>query len=69
MKFGEWEVFEIAVVDDKNVVTRFFKLVKVETDSFVEAATDAIAADGGFVDFFRNNYSEAGFAAVVVAEN
>ena len=56
-------------MNDKDVVARGFEFVEVETDGFIEAATNAIAADGGFVDFFGDNNGEAGFTAVVVAKN
>ena len=69
MEFGERHVFYIAVVDDEDVVARFFKLVEVETDGFVDAATDAVAANSGAVDFFGDDDGEAGFALFVITEN
>lgn len=69
MEFGEGHIFDATVVDDKDVVAGLFKLVKVETDGFVDAATDAVAANGGLVDFFRDDNGEAGFTASVVAED
>ncbi len=69
MEFGEREVFDGLIVDDKDVVARFFELVEIKTDNFVDAATNAVATDGGFEDFFGDNNSEAGFAARIVAKN
>lgn len=69
MEFGEREVFKVAVVDDEDVVAGFFELVEVEADGFVDSAADAVTANGGAVDLFRDDNGEAGFALFVVAEN
>ena len=58
-KFGEREVDDVFIIDDEDVVLGEFEVWEFEADGFVDAATNTIAADGGFEDFFRDDDSEA----------
>lgn len=50
-------------MDEENIVGGGFEVAKLEANGFVDAAADAVAADGGFENFFADNYSKAGFSA------
>ena len=69
MEFGERDVFEVFVVGNKDIVAGLLKLVEVETDGFINPTADAVPADGGFVNLFRDNNSEASLPSFVVAKN
>lgn len=56
-------------INDKNIISRLFKLGEVETDSFVNAATNAVSTDGRTENLFRDNNSKAREALRIVAEN
>ena len=69
MKFRKTEVSEVFIIDDKDVVARFFELIEVEADGFVEPSANTVPADGGLFYFFADDDSEAGLAVVVVTKN
>ncbi len=68
-KVEEWHVGDGFVKDDKNAVHGLLKLGEFMANSFVDTATDAVAADGGFEDFFGNNNSKALVAASIGRKN
>ena len=69
MKLRKRELFEFFTIDDKNVVTGFFKFVEIEPDSFVESAANTIATNGSFADFLRYDNGEARLFVVVIAKD
>ena len=56
-------------MDYEDVVGGGFDLWEGEADGFVEAAADAVAADGGFEDFFADDYGEALLAVRIWVKN
>lgn len=65
----EWRVGDRLVKDNKNAIHGLLKLGEFMTNSFVDAATDAVATDGRFEDFFGNNNSKALVAASIGRKN
>lgn len=65
----EWRVGDRFVKDDKDAVHGLLKLGEFVANSFVDAATDAVATDGRFEDFFGNNNSKALVAASIRRKN
>lgn len=65
-KLGKRHGADGLIVNDENVIHRLLISGQFETDSFVDAAADLVAANGGFEDFFGNNNSEALTPARVV---
>ena len=59
--FGEGAVAEGFFVDDEDVVDGVIVVMRffIKADGFVEAAADAVTADCGFTNFFRDNNGEA----------
>lgn len=51
-EIAEWHVDDGFIKDDKKTVHMRSVLRQLETQSFVDTATDAIAADGGFENLF-----------------
>ncbi len=50
-------------MNEEDVVGRGFEARELLSDGFVEAATDAVAPDGGLQDLFADYYGEAGLFA------
>ena len=43
--------------------------MQLKTDGFINTTADTVAADGGFIDFFRNDNGEALAVTLVTMEN
>ena len=65
----EWRIGDSFVKDNKNAVHGLLKLGEFVANSFVDAATYTVAADGGFEDFFGNNNSKALVATSIGRKN
>lgn len=57
------------IEDDEDTVHRLGEFGKFVAESLIDAATDAVAADGRFEDFFRDNDSKALVAASIGSKN
>lgn len=57
------------IEDDECAVHRLGEFGKFVAESLVDAAADAIAADGGFEDFFRDDNGETLVTASVGSKN
>lgn len=57
------------IEDNKDTVHRLWKLREFMTKSLVDAAADAVATDGGFEDFFRDDNSKTLVTAGIRGKN
>jgi len=65
---GKVDIFDLSGIDGKDVILGLGELGQFGTDSFVDAAADAVAGNGGLVDFFGHHHGKAPPTAGVVVE-
>ena len=60
LEFGKRAIEEVFRVDHEDKIFRRLEIMRhfIEANRFVNAATDAVAADGGFFDFFADHDRE-----------
>lgn len=57
-QFTEGQIGEGFIVDNKNTIHLVGKLRQLKPNGLVETATDSVAANGGFEDFFGDNHTK-----------
>lgn len=54
-EIAKWHINDGFIKDNKKAVHMRSEFGELKTQSLIDTATDAVATDGGFKDFFRDD--------------